>query len=80
VLVSLQQFFIGKTRETYTVVDGLADSRARADTVRTLLGRYPIDADRTVHLAGWGRPLSPALDRPADQSAFGCFGRLLLAG
>jgi len=66
-----QQFLIGKTREIYEVVaDGLADSRARADTVRMLGGRYPIDADRTVHLAGFGRPLSPAFDRPADQSAF----------
>ncbi|MEB3051058.1 DUF4226 domain-containing protein [Mycolicibacter sp. MYC123] len=66
-----QQFLIGKTREIYRVVaDGLADSRARAATVRMLGGRYRIDADRTVHLAGFGRPMSPAFDRPADQTAF----------
>lgn len=76
-----QQFLVGKTREIYKIVaDGAADSQTRAEAVRTLSMRYIVDgglrrgpgdgAEPTVRLASWGRPLSPAPDDPALQSAF----------
>lgn len=76
-----QQFLIGKTREIHKVVaDGVADSRARADVVQTLGGRYTVDgglrraptdgSDPTVRLAGWDRPLSPAPHGSAEHTAF----------
>ncbi len=76
-----QQFLIGKTREIHKIVaDGVADSRARADVVQTLSGRYTVDggfgrgpppgSGPPVRLGGWGRPPSPALDGSTEQSAF----------
>ncbi|WP_052956971.1 DUF4226 domain-containing protein [Mycolicibacter heraklionensis] len=76
-----QQFLTGKAREIYKIVaDGLADSRARSQAVQALGGRYTVEgglrraptdgSDPTVHLAGWGRPLSPPPKGPANPSAF----------